>query len=417
MEVHADGSLFRARGRGNRALRHVTAALLADPGPLALAPILGRSAFQRHLHHLARVGVGRVYLPALAREAASGVDGETREEYRRQRARLGPGTPRLIFGAPDPASGGERWVVRATAVFDPRLYDAVASAPGPVRVIDDGADTPVPVGLCRLPADGAAGSAAAGTTELPISKIPVYVPSLRRWLPPFWHDLRSPADVRAAASSLLDATQKGVLDFPAKYLHPAPENALTRMLAGSSVTPNQVTVATGVLGFLAAYLFASGRFGVGLLLALIVNVLDGVDGKLARVTLTTSRFGDRLDHTLDVAFEFAWYLSLGWGLSARTGETWPLWMAAGLVATMTGARAVSGAYRALAGRQIHDHTAFDRAVRLVAGRRNSYVVLLALGWLAGRLAPAFRLAFWWAALTLAVYLLRTGVAAAGRLRR
>jgi phosphatidylglycerophosphate synthase len=40
--------------------------------------------------------------------------------------------------------------------------------------------------------------------------------------------------------------------------------------------------------------------GLGLVLGRLMTFLDTVDGKLARVTVTSSRFGDVLDHGLDI---------------------------------------------------------------------------------------------------------------------
>ncbi|MDT8436186.1 MAG: CDP-alcohol phosphatidyltransferase family protein [Gemmatimonadota bacterium] len=393
----------------------MTTAVLEHLGPLALAPILGRSAFQRHLHHLGRIGIRRV-----------GVRGEADiagDELRRQAAALGDRAPAIVtedFGGPVEE---DVLVVQADAVFDPRLYDALAAADGPAVLVDDrgAGDRPVRVGLARtrgpVPSGaGGTGRDGPGPAEIRLSELPAYLPALRRELPPWWRHLHGSEDLHAAADRLIDATQKGVLDFPARYLHPAPENALTRRLAGTPVTPNQITLVTGVLGFAAAGLFAAGRFGTGLVLAAFVNVLDGVDGKLARVKLLASRFGDRLDHTLDVSFEFAWYLGIGWGLRGAGGPD-PLALAGLLIATMLACRGVSGLYRLAAGRQIHDHTAFDRAFRLVAGRRNIYVVVLLTGWAAGAVGPAFRVCVAWAIGTLAVYVVRTAMAAAGRMLR
>ena len=62
----------------------------------------------------------------------------------------------------------------------------------------------------------------------------------------------------------------------------------------------------------------------------------------------------------------------------------PFGVALALIAVMIGTRGVSGVYKLITGRQIHDHRAFDRAVRLVAGRRNIYVMVLLAGFLVGR---------------------------------
>lgn len=400
-----------------------------EAGGVALAPILGRSPFQRHLRHLQEAGVPGVLVPT-----ASGTDRERlASELSEQAEAVGwRGRLEVLPSTVSPRDAGLAadalvLAVSAPTVLDTRLYAAVTAGSGPAWVADqvdrsgvadqvDGGRNTVPVGLRLTPASGADLGAVASLADagadvpgavIGVSEIDAYLPHLRRTLRPFWVRLDSGEDRARAAHHLLDATQKGVLDFPARFLHPPVENLLVRWLAPGPVTPNQITVFTGILGFAIAWLFATGGYVAGLVLAVLVNILDGVDGKLARVKLLASRFGDILDHTLDVSFEFAWYLGLGWGLSGGDLSGAPLRTAVGLILLMLGTRGVSGIYKWITGHQIHDHRAFDRGFRLVAGRRNIYVVVLLMGAAVGTLDGAFNFCFAVAAATLAVYALRT----------
>ena len=58
------------------------------------------------------------------------------------------------------------------------------------------------------------------------------------------------------------------------------------------------------------------------------------------------------------------------------------------------------------GKLIDELKAFERFVRLVGGRRNIYVWILALGLILGTVAGAFKLIAWWEAVTAAVHLAR-----------
>jgi len=396
--------------------------VVAGPGPriaghdapAALIPILGRSPLQRHAVHLARNSVERFVV--LLEPGGGTADLEDR--CRRQLSEVSTGDMAVyVTRSTDPwlrrLDDGARPLlrVRAEGVYDPRLYthmlevDAPAwladrTGPGP----DDRSGDLRPVGMALAESPSEPGPKASAVL---IDEIPPYLPSMRRTLRPYRCLVTTPDDLKRAGDMILDATQKGILDLPARYLHPPVENGLTRLFAPTGVTPNQITVVTGILGFVAAGLFATGRYGTGLAIAVLVNVLDGVDGKLARVKLLTSRFGDRLDHTLDVLFEFAWYLGIGYGLSGGSVAGTPFRLAVGLIALMLGNRAVSGIYKLVSGRQIHDHRAFDRAFRLVAGRRNIFVVILVVALPTGQISSAFTLCFWWAVLTLVVYLART----------
>jgi phosphatidylglycerophosphate synthase len=68
---------------------------------------------------------------------------------------------------------------------------------------------------------------------------------------------------------------------------------------------------------LAAYLFAVGSITSGLIAAWLMTFLDTVDGKLARVTVRSSRIGDKLDHWTDVAHPPVWWTCLPLGIASR----------------------------------------------------------------------------------------------------
>src|SRR3546814_13645108 len=73
----------------------------------------------------------------------------------------------------------------------------------------------------------------------------------------------------------------------------------------------------------ATYLFAYGHYWTGMLAAFIFMVLDTVDGKLARCTITSSKWGNVADHGVDLIHPpFWWYfwgVGLGaWGLALST---------------------------------------------------------------------------------------------------
>ncbi|MFQ5678362.1 MAG: CDP-alcohol phosphatidyltransferase family protein [Gemmatimonadota bacterium] len=444
---------------------------------MSLQPILGRSPVQRHLQHLAAEGIPRCTILLEPGPEAS----EAGQECRRQVAELSLGGMRVeirsvsergaepraeesggaepsdaragagaagraVASVPGtepgaPAARSEILLLPGEGVYDPRLYRRVVAAPAPVHVAHreegEAAGTGSrlrPTGLAKREFRGWATLRRRGGAGLPtgswetarkgpadativVQDLPTYVPELRRHLEPYALLVRGERERRQAERAILASAQKGVLDLPARVLHPVPENLLVRWLARSSVTPNQITLFTGIIAFLATYLLATRAFGWGLAVALLVNVLDGVDGKLARVKLQTSPFGDRLDHLLDVTFEFSWYVAVGWGLMGATGRRLPVELGVGLVAVMTASRAVSGIYKWLSGRQIHDHRRFDRAFRLVAGRRNIYVLILLAGLAGGVLDRALLLTFGWGAATLLVYSVRAGMAFAAHRRK
>ncbi len=57
----------------------------------------------------------------------------------------------------------------------------------------------------------------------------------------------------------------------------------------------------------------------------LMTFLDTVDGKLARVTVTSSRLGDVLDHGLDIIHPPLWYIAWGVGLTTAINAAIHIW--------------------------------------------------------------------------------------------
>lgn len=74
---------------------------------------------------------------------------------------------------------------------------------------------------------------------------------------------------------------------------------MARLLAKTSVTPNQMSWAAFVVALLAFVSFILGQNIIAGLLVQLSSVVDGVDGSLARIKGMTSEFGGFLDSVLD----------------------------------------------------------------------------------------------------------------------
>lgn len=87
-----------------------------------------------------------------------------------------------------------------------------------------------------------------------------------------------------------------------------PLNALARILTGTGLTANQVTVAGFFIGALAVPLLALELYGWALAVILVNRVLDGLDGAMARMTGVTDRGG-----YLDIVLDFIFYAAVPFG--------------------------------------------------------------------------------------------------------
>jgi phosphatidylglycerophosphate synthase len=226
------------------------------------------------------------------------------------------------------------------------------------------------------------------------------------------------ADDRAAAErALYAAAYKQVTDLVTRHVWPRPALAATRLCARAGITPNQVTWVSVALTALAFWLFWQGAFLAGLAAAWAMTFLDTVDGKLARVTLTSSRFGDVLDHGLDLVHPPFWYWAWAVGCVAA-GQ--PLadggWTLGIIVAGYVLQRGEEGLFLARFGIEMHVWRRFDSLFRLITARRNPNLLILTAAALLGAPREGLIAVAVWTALCFLMHLARIGQAFAAARR-
>lgn len=211
----------------------------------------------------------------------------------------------------------------------------------------------------------------------------IYLPLLRKRLDPAVVPL-SDATIDEAERATFKSSYKGVTDLVTKYVWPAPARWVTRWCAEHRISPNMVTLTSLVLVFVAMGAFAQGWFALGLAAAWGMTFLDTVDGKLARVTLTSTRFGNVFDHGIDMIHPPFWWWA--WHLGCQqTGAVYPLADAALLVvlAGYVVLRLQEGAFILMFGMQVHVWRRCDSLFRLVVARRNPILIILTIAVILG----------------------------------
>jgi phosphatidylglycerophosphate synthase len=182
-------------------------------------------------------------------------------------------------------------------------------------------------------------------------------------------------------------TYKGATDLVTKHLWPVPAFHATRYLAPRGVSPNMVTLVGAVLMLIAFVLFLKGAYLAGLAAAWLMTFLDTVDGKLARVTLTSSRWGDVLDHGIDLVHPPFWYVAWANGLAA-VGILWDSSLYWTVIGCILGGyvlqRLIEGAAIKWLGLEIHIWRPIDTLFRQITARRNPNLVILTVAALLGR---------------------------------
>jgi phosphatidylglycerophosphate synthase len=218
-------------------------------------------------------------------------------------------------------------------------------------------------------------------------------------------EVNSRADGRKATWTLIRSQQKQVMDLPAQFLDPLFENWLTRLLCETPVTPNMVSLACLVAAVAVGWLFWHGYFVAGAFCTFVVEILDGVDGKLARTKLQLTRLGEN-EHIIDYLYENSWYVALAMGFRARVMGNLPAVLAGGLIFFDTADNLFYTLAEKWYGKSIDLFSSFDKVFRRIAGRRNIYGIMFFLGFLFGYPLHTFAAVTVWAAITASIHGLR-----------
>ncbi len=114
--------------------------------------------------------------------------------------------------------------------------------------------------------------------------------------------LTDAASKRVLEKKLIKSLIKPTDGWVSKNLNRPISISISRVLAHTSVTPNQFTVFTGLIGMVTGFFLALGGYWnylIGGALFHLTSVLDGVDGELARLKFKSSPFGQWLDTIVD----------------------------------------------------------------------------------------------------------------------
>lgn len=250
-------------------------------------------------------------------------------------------------------------------------------------------------------------------TEIPETLSSSYQRSLKKSDPPFVLPITE-INRRELEQRLFAWSYKGVTDLVTKWVWPRPAQWSTRVCVRFGLSPNQVTSIGFVLAIIATVLFARGRFGWGLLAGWMMTFLDTVDGKLARVTITSSRFGHLFDHVIDLVHPPVWYVAWGLGLgvshvgSPEISLNITLWV---IIGGYLVGRLVELVFKKCLGPfVIFCWRPVDSYFRLITARRNPNLILLTTGAVIGHCDFGLLAVAFWTGLTSLFLIIRLGMA-------
>ena len=265
--------------------------------------------------------------------------------------------------------------------WDPAWLKALGARPATILTLGG---EPV---MAHVAADASPAAAAAGLEDhqivegydlLPAETAELSYAELRKRERPFVMplDADDPEPVERAA---YDAAYKGVTDALTLYLWRKPAFYLTRSAARAGLAPNTVTLVGAILCLLAFILFWRGEYWLGVLSGFIFMVLDTVDGKLARVTGASSKWGEVFDHGIDLVHPPFWYWAWEHGLAAYGRPIEPVFATMVLWTIIGGyvaQRIIEGVFIKRLKMEIHVWRPIDSKFRLITARRNPNMVIL-----------------------------------------
>lgn len=262
----------------------------------------------------------------------------------------------------------------------------------------------------------AGASKPAGMRLLTPAELAGYDRNLRKTTPPLLEAV-TPARRAELESLLYGNAYKGVTDFVTKWWWPRPARAVVGWCTRLGISPNMVTLFGLLMVLAATYAFYYGAFALGLACGWIMTFLDTVDGKLARVSVASSRVGHVLDHGIDIVHPPFWYVAWGLGLGATQAAGMPVELLCWLVvAGYVAGRLIEAAFHQLGHCSLFAWRPFDAWFRLVTARRNPSLVILTIGLAAGRADLAFIGVVGWTLASSAIALFRLLYAAGVRWR-
>ncbi len=246
------------------------------------------------------------------------------------------------------------------------------------------AETPGKVDLTAL-AEHLLAAGAAQTLEQ--SGFDSYIRNLRRDIEPWVLSVPNEPAREEVERFLFWSNYKGSTDFMTRYVYPPLVWRMVRPLARMRVHPNWVTVIDIVATVLAIPFFMAGMWLPGFCLSYLMSVLDSVDGKLARVTYTSSAIGTVMDHGLDIVHPPFWYLAWGYALASGDTEAIQFQMAVWMFWLYVADRICAPLFIWRTGRSIHGFEPFDEKMRTFISRRNvnlpAFTVAAAIDWSLG----------------------------------
>jgi hypothetical protein len=261
-------------------------------------------------------------------------------------------------------------------LYDDRLLDMLINASSPLSIRSRTMTSPRAIFIKGDRPDLLEGGAEHSMTSVFVEDLDTYVRFLRKNVPPVFVKMDAARSSRALENMLYDRTFKGSMEFVAIYGYRLPVREMTRWIAATRITPNQITGLAITCSVAAIPCFWMGWLVSGLILAATFIVLDSLDGKLARLTFRLSHVADRVDHLTSLPTRMGWYS--GMAMTFSSGNWQSLEGIGGILLIVLPFldKMNLNLCNWKFGHSLLDFTPMDRRIHLFTVRRNDIFVML-----------------------------------------
>ncbi|MHA1617005.1 MAG: CDP-alcohol phosphatidyltransferase family protein [Candidatus Njordarchaeales archaeon] len=149
------------------------------------------------------------------------------------------------------------------------------------------------------------------------------------------------------------------------------------------ISADHISIITYILAFYVAYLFLKTNILYALILAFIVGILDGVDGKIARLRKRKTYIG-KLEHSMDMLYEQTWYATYTWCLWTLYSSS--QYLALGMIFLILDSfvRHIYNTFWIATGKSLKYSGGIAEKITMIDGRRSVYVLHMIIWYIIGK---------------------------------
>lgn len=198
------------------------------------------------------------------------------------------------------------------------------------------------------------------------------------WLDGWWVDVDDLPSFRYAENKLLQTLRPSKDGLISKWINRRFSLRITKALAPTGLTPNQVTFLSFLLAVVSAFCFSFAKPFWGGLLAQLSSIIDGVDGELARLKFRQSRYGALFDAILDRYADFLIIIGMTYAWFSSTGSTAALLLGSAALAGVPMSMLFKEKFQAVTGKQYIPEL-YDGISGYLPANRDGRLFLVMLG--------------------------------------